>query len=112
MSQTLRDMRLSVEDEARCPKSGYSIDMWVHDTDALQESGKGSTMGGKQGWAVEFDGPRHFLACGAPTGATLIKRNHLQLLGYTLVSLPYWEWNNVCEEPSERKQYLHRKLQL
>jgi hypothetical protein len=27
----LRDMRLSMEDEVRCPKSGYSIDMLVHD---------------------------------------------------------------------------------
>ena len=25
--ETLRHMRLSVEDEVRCPKSGYSIDM-------------------------------------------------------------------------------------
>ena len=31
VSKTLSDMRLSVEDEVRCPKSGYSIDMLVHD---------------------------------------------------------------------------------
>ncbi len=30
MSDTLRGMGLSVEDEFRCPKSGYSIDMRVH----------------------------------------------------------------------------------
>ena len=29
VSDTLRDMSLSVEDEFRCPKSGYSIDMRV-----------------------------------------------------------------------------------
>jgi hypothetical protein len=30
VSDTLRGMGLSVEDEFRCPKSGYSIDMRVH----------------------------------------------------------------------------------
>jgi hypothetical protein len=30
VSDTLRGMRLSVEDEFRCPKSGYSIDMRVN----------------------------------------------------------------------------------
>jgi hypothetical protein len=30
VSQTLRRLGLSVEDEARCPKSGYSIDMLAH----------------------------------------------------------------------------------
>jgi hypothetical protein len=29
VGKTLRDMGLSVEDEVRCPKSGYSIDMLV-----------------------------------------------------------------------------------
>ena len=81
-------MGLSVEDEVRCPKSGYSIDMIVHD------SGRG--MGGKRSsstgtWAVEFDGPSHFLTSRAPTGATLLKRRHLELLGHALVTVPYWE---------------------
>jgi hypothetical protein len=30
VSETLRRLGLSVEDEARCPQSGYSIDMFVH----------------------------------------------------------------------------------
>jgi hypothetical protein len=75
-------MGLSVEDEVRCPKSGYSIDMRVHDS-ALE-------IGGER--AVEFDGPSHFLATGAPTGATLLKRRLLVLLGHALVSVPCWEW--------------------
>jgi hypothetical protein len=74
VSDTLRGMGLSVEDEFQCPKSGYSIDMRVQD--------KRGDLG--VGWAIEFDGPSHFLACKAPTGATLIKRRHLELLGYIL----------------------------
>jgi len=83
VSETLRHMGMSVEDEVRCPKSGYSIDMMVHD------SGRG--MGGNRSstgtWAVEFDGPSHFLTSRAPTGATLVKRLHLSLLGHALVTV-------------------------
>jgi hypothetical protein len=39
VSKTQRDMRLSVEDEVRCPKSGYSIDMLVHAHDSALETG-------------------------------------------------------------------------
>ena len=106
VSETLRHMGLTVEDEARCLSSGYSIDMLVHD------SGRG--MGGEKNnskgtWSVEFDGPSHFLASGAPTGATLLKRRYLQLLGHTLVSVPYWEWDR-CQGAGEREQYLRGKL--
>jgi len=106
VSETLRRMGMSVEDEVRCPKSGYSIDMMVHD------SGRG--MGGERRsstgtWTVEFDGPSHFLTSRAPTGATLLKRRHLQLLGHALVSVPYWEWEG-CKRAGEREQYLRDKL--
>ena len=57
----------------------------------------------------EFDGPLHFLASRAPTGATLLKRQYLQLLGHTLVSVPYWEWER-CQGADEREQYLRSKL--
>jgi hypothetical protein len=108
VSETLRHMGLTVEDEARCLRSGYSIDMLVH----VHDSGRG--MGGERNnskgtWAVEFDGPSHFLASGAPTGATLLKRRYLQLLGHTLVSVPYWEWER-CQGAGEREQYLRSKL--
>ena len=109
VSETLRHMGLSVKDEDRCPKSGYSIDMVVcrvHDS-ALGIGRERSS--GRGPWAVEFDGPSHFLASGAPTGATLLKRRHLQLLGHALVSVPYWEWSE-CRGAGEREQYLRSKL--
>ena len=56
VSETLRGMSLLVEDEFRFPKSGYSIDMRVHD---MRVNAKNST-GAAAGWAVEFDGPFHF----------------------------------------------------
>ena len=106
VSETLRRMGLSVEDEVRCPTSGYSIDMLIHNS-ALATGGERSSRGGA--WAVEFDGPSHFLSSRAPTGATLLKRRHLHLLGHSLVSVPYWEWD-ACKGPVEREQYLRLKL--
>ena len=107
VSDTLRGMGLSVEDECRCAKSGYSIDMRVHD---MRVIGKSST-GAAAGWAVEFDGPSHFLTCRLPVGGTLMKRRHLELLGYTVVSLPFWEWDQLTGS-DERKEYLKGKLHI
>ncbi len=104
---TLRGMGLSVEDEFRCPKSGYSIDMRVQDK---RPQGTSTSGDFDVGWAIEFDGPSHFLACKTPTGATLIKRRHLELIGYNLVSVTYWEWEGLSGM-DERKKYLEGKLQ-
>ena len=50
------------------------------------------------------------MASWAPTGATLLKRRHLQLLGHALVSLPYWEWEGA-NGAGERELYLRGKLE-
>jgi len=102
VSETLRHMGLSVEDEVRCPKSGCSIDMIIKEKPSERNSR------GKE-WAVEFDGPSHFLASRAPTGATLLKRRHLALLGHAVVSVPYWEWDG-CKGEGEREKHLKGKL--
>jgi hypothetical protein len=104
--ETLRHMRLSVKDEVRCPKWGCSIDMLVNDS-ALEIGGERSSRGGS--WAVEFDGPSHCLTSRAPTGAILLQRRHLELLGHALVRVPYWEWDG-CKGAGEREQHLRGKL--
>ena len=107
VSKTLRDMGLSVQDEFLCPMSGYSIDMLVRDP-KLTMGGESGSSGGV--WAVEFDGPQHFLASRAPTGATLLKRRTLELLGHALVSLPHWEWAACNRNVEKEQQYLQSKL--
>ena len=65
VSETLRHMGLLVEDEVRCPKSGYSIDMRAVDSgahDSALETG-GERSSGRV-WAVEFDGPSQSLKVG------------------------------------------------
>ena len=109
VSQALRDgLGLRVEDEYRCPRSGYSIDMLV--SDAPPSAASAGAPGGGRCWAVEFDGPGHFLACGSPTGATLLKHRLLQQMGYALVVVPYWEWDQVSGDESLQAEYLRGKL--
>ena len=61
--------------------------------------------------AIEVDGPAHFLRPGGRivSGSTLMKRRHLELLGYRLVSVPYFEWNALRGE-AEEEEYLSRKI--
>ena len=118
VSDALRGMGLTVEDEFQCPLSGYSIDMRVTESALASSSRESTSVGGwecapsDKVWAVEFDGPTHFLPGGSPTGATLIKRRQLELLGYALVSVPYWEWDRAGKECSARQEYLAAKLSL
>jgi hypothetical protein len=41
----------------------------------------------------------------------LIKWRHLELLGYTVVSLHFWEWD-LLTGSDERKEYLREKLHI
>ena len=42
-----------------------------------------------------------------PTGSTLLKRKQLRQLGYTVVPVPFWEWN-ALERGKEEEEYLRR----
>jgi len=45
-----------------------------------------------------------------PTGATVLKRRQLRAAGWTLLPLPYWEWNALADHPA-KEAYLLRALQ-
>ena len=76
--------------------SGYRID-------ALVEVADGRKV------AVEVDGPTHSIQR-LPTGSTALKHRQVEGLdGIEVVSVPYWEWDEL--KTSEMKQhYLHKKL--
>jgi len=77
-----------------------SIDVLVR-----RRSAAGSTE-----WAVEVEGPTHFLGDGrTPSGSTLLKRKQLGQLGYRVVPVPFWEWQALIGEEAKR-QYLQGKL--
>jgi hypothetical protein len=115
VSLALRSMHFCVHDEFRCPQSGLTLDLVVsldpragEDTELSLDSRAGERMPGR--WAVEVDGPRHFLACRSPTGATVIKRRLVRLLGFSLVSIPFWEWDSL-QGLGQQAEYLSAQLQ-
>ena len=102
---------LEIEEEYRDARSGYSIDVLVRRRSAAGSSGGAKSLEEPAGlWAVEVDGPFHFLGDGrTPSGSTLLKRKQLEQLGYTVVPVPFWEWDVLRGEEAKRK-YLEDKL--
>jgi hypothetical protein len=102
---------LEIEEEYRDARSGYSIDVLVRRRSARGSSGGVKSPEEPAGeWAVEVDGPFHFLSDGrTPSGSTLLKRKQLRQLGYTLVPVPFWEWDVLKGEEAKRR-YLEDKL--
>ena len=92
---SLLALELAPQEEVRTPQ-GYSLDAVV--------------MHGGREVAIEVDGPSHF--CGrTPTGATALKRRQLRAAGWSLVVVPYWEWNALGRDNDEaREAYMRRAL--
>eukprot|EP00300_Choanocystis_sp_HF-7_P037182 c5319_g1_i2.p1 GENE.c5319_g1_i2~~c5319_g1_i2.p1 ORF type:complete len:774 (+),score=112.41 c5319_g1_i2:216-2324(+) len=61
-----------------------------------------------RGVVIEVDGPFHFLTNSGetPTGSTLFKRRLLGRMGWTVVPVPYFEWNAAASQV----EYLLGKL--
>ena len=84
---------MEIEQEFCDARSGSIIDVLVR-----RRSAAGSTE-----LAVEVDGPFHFLGDGrTPSGSTLLKRKQLGQLGYTVVPVPFWEWDALRDEEAQR----------
>jgi len=95
---------------------------WVHQTEIGEESSESSGDEGKVLVAVEFDGPNHFTrihddADGSPPGPpralghTVLKYRLLKKQGWTVVRVPYYEFDKIPFWASmERQRYLQRKL--
>ena len=96
-------MGLAFTEEALEPLTGYSVDFVVK-------------VGGPPGWALEVDGPSHFVLGGAqprPNGATLLKRRLLERAGWRVATVEYWVWGSCLAsgEAAERK-HLEALLEL
>ncbi|KAJ1487970.1 hypothetical protein T484DRAFT_1940176 [Baffinella frigidus] len=105
---------LKVEEEYEDARSGYRIDIRAEMSGRENASDTGSGAG--RVWAVEVDGPTHFLQGGSgrePSKGTLLKRRQLEQLGYTAVAVPYWEWNDLEGKGEEElRRYLQAKLRI
>jgi hypothetical protein len=111
VAAALSGMGLEVQEEVVDEVSGYSLDIVL---DATSPMAPQHAAQSKAGWAVEVDGPSHFVKSSDgrlhPNGGTILKRRHLEALGYALVSVPFWQWNGL--KKGEREGYLREKLGL
>ncbi len=92
--------------------------VWSHETD-LDEDGFYEEGEDNVSVAVEFDGPNHFTRIGNDAsmeppralGHTVLKYRLLKKQGWTVVRVPYYEFDKIPFWASmERQRYLQRKL--
>jgi len=100
VADALRAMGLQVQEEVRT-SLGHSLDAVVQ-------------LDGRE-VGVEVDGPSHFVGR-TPTGSTALKRRQLKAAGWTLLPVPYWEWNDLGRGNLEARRrlrfaYLSRLLE-
>ena len=88
VAETLVLLGASVQEEVVL-QEGYSLDLVV--------DWRGERL------AVEVDGPSHFVGR-EPTSATRLKRRQLEHFGWWLVSVPYWEWDELGDKKTTREQ--------
>ena len=81
VAAALSVLGLKPQEEVRTPQ-GYSLDIVV-DYEGREV-------------AIEVDGPSHFVGH-VPTGATSLKRRQLRAVGWALMPVPYWEWEDIEE---------------
>ncbi|KAL7481743.1 hypothetical protein ACHAW6_007413 [Cyclotella cf. meneghiniana] len=92
----LKAMGLEPNEEV-LTRSGYSID-------AIIEMGDNKI-------GIEVDGPSHFIGHN-PNGSTTLKRRLVTAMdNIPLVSVPFWEWNEL-QSQEEKHQYLKLKLKM
>jgi hypothetical protein len=76
--------------------SGYKLDALIE-------------MRGKK-IAIEVDGPSHFINK-QPNGRTAMKRRQVTSIDMiSVMSVPYWEWNQLGKDQVKRQQYLQSLL--
>jgi len=97
IAAALATLQLGFEEEYLEPRTGYSLDL------ALPSSRVG----------VEVDGPSHFLlpdgrGVRKPNGPTLLKRRLLAAAGWSVISVPFYEWYGLIAD--ERQAYLERAV--
>jgi very-short-patch-repair endonuclease len=69
--------------------------------------------------AIEVDGPTHYLTCiqldstkikYEEDGSTTFKKKLLRLMGWKVLTIPYWEWQKCNNDSTKQEQYCHQLL--
>ena len=89
---------------------------WTHDFEYITEEGLSLDMAqpaSKHG--VEVDGPSHYVRDSSQSGAlvengaTRFKTRLLEGFGWTIIRVPFYEWDNLKSE-AEQDKYLASRL--
>ncbi|RDD38669.1 FAST kinase domain-containing protein 3, mitochondrial [Trichoplax sp. H2] len=96
---------------------GYSVDLAIMtDLNNVLQEPKVNVLRSKnkpthyKRIAIEVDGPYHFLHNSTKLiGESKMKHRQLRLLGWTVVQVPYFDWEELNTD-DERKQYMKRKI--
>lgn len=62
--------------------------------------------------ALEVDGPFHYATNipNRPMGALVLRNSLLEHSGWSVLSIPYWEWEQVGNTRREKQEYLRTKI--
>lgn len=61
--------------------------------------------------AIEADGPTHLSrTTGAPLGATLMKKRHLERLGWRVVNVTFQEWGRLGTDDALKLSFLEKRM--
>ncbi len=61
---------------------------------------------------IEVDGPSHFVGRKA-NGSTILKRRQVSTLDeISVVSVPYWEWDDLGKDRGKKQEYLRNLLRF
>jgi hypothetical protein len=97
--------QLPAETWAKPPKQEFRISIFSIDIAGMRADGKPL--------AIEVDGPQHFTLPGNRLdGPTQCRNRVLEAQGWTVVSIPYYEFQDIPEDqPEQQLEYLRQKVQ-
>ena len=111
---SVHDVRMSrLQEAVSAALSGLGV---AHEQEGLTEDGLFSLDLALRAErvAVEVDGPSHFVRLPGDTraasGPTRARRRLLEVRGWRVASVPYWEWDELRGERAAQKEYLRRLL--
>lgn len=88
---------MKYEEEAVNQRTGYPIDILVKE--------------GQNFFAIEVDRPALFWGASRQVkGGSMLKRMHLELLGYRATSVSYWDWASLSGQ-AKKEEYIRRVLE-
>lgn len=120
VSGTLRRLGVEHVNELCVPGLGYHVDIAIvraarggggpaAGASSLEALALAACARAREGLVVEVNGPSHYDAARRARPESAMKVRHLQLAGWTVVDVPWWEWG-ALHTAARKAEYLHALL--